>query len=60
MIFFGLFYAVVIVIFTSLIFVAVKSIIDVYRDVTVGGEAKAAEHPEQPRETSAAAITAKS
>lgn len=60
MIFFGLFYAVVIAIFTSLIFVAVKSIIDVYRHMTAANEANATEHPEDPREATNEVIIAKS
>lgn len=36
MIFFGVFYAVVIVVFTSLFFVAAKSITDVYRNMKAG------------------------
>ncbi len=36
MIFFGVFYAVVIVVFTSLFFVVAKSITDVYRNMKTG------------------------
>jgi len=60
MIFFGVFYAVVIAIFTSLVYVAVKSIIDVYRDMTARNEANASEHPEHPHEATNEAVIAKS
>jgi hypothetical protein len=44
MIFFGVFYSVVIVVLTSLLFVAARSVTEVYRDMKPNGEAKADIH----------------
>lgn len=59
MIFFGVFYAVVIVVFTSLFFVAAKSITDVYRTMKVGRGQTDAPEPAAETGQEEAEVTAK-